>query len=168
MVDAIPALTKEENVKTFEKFNVFTRAELASRADVEFDQFSKAVNIEAKTMIDMAGKQFIPAAIKYQSEIAETVNSTKKAAPDLSCRAELDILKKVDSYVNETEGALNNLIAALDEAEKIDDHKEKAEFFHNTVTKRMKELRQPVDCLEMIVAKEDWPMPSYGDLLFEV
>jgi glutamine synthetase len=168
MVDAIPALTKEENVKTFEKFNVFTRAELASRADVEFDQFSKAVNIEAKTMIDMAGKQFIPAAIKYQSEIAETVNSTKKAAPDLSCRAELDILKKVDSYVNETEGALNNLIAALDEAEKIDDHKEKAEFFHNTVTKRMKELRQPVDSLEMIVAKEDWPMPSYGDLLFEV
>ena len=168
MVDAIPALTKEENVKTFEKFNVFTSAELASRADVEFDQYSKTVNIEARTMIDMAGKQFIPAAIKYQSKIAETVNSTKKAAPDLSCQAELDILKKVDSYVDETVRALKSLEAALDEAGKIEDHKEKAVFFHETVTEKMKELRAPVDSLEMIVAKEDWPMPSYGDLLFEV
>ena len=80
MVDAIPALVTDKAVKLFEEFGVFTRAELESRAEIEYETYAKAINIEARTMIDMASKQIIPAVIKYTTQLAKSISAVKEPA----------------------------------------------------------------------------------------
>ena len=166
MVEAIPALTTEKTIKMFEEFKVFTRAELESRAEIKFENYSKAINIEARTMIDMASKQIIPAVIKYTKTLADTVISVKGAGADASVQAEL--LTEVSSLLNQTKKALEALIAVTDQASSMEEGADQARFYHSDVVPAMAALRAPVDELEMIVDKEAWPMPSYGDLIFEV
>ena len=166
MVEAIPALTTEKTIKMFEEFKVFTRAELESRAEIKFENYSKAINIEARTMIDMASKQIIPAVIKYTKTLADTVISVKEAGADASVQAEL--LTEVSSLLNQTKKALEALIAVTDQASSMEEGADQARFYHSDVVPAMAALRAPVDELEMIVDKEAWPMPSYGDLIFEV
>ena len=166
MVEAIPALTTEKTIKMFEEFKVFTRAELESRAEIKFENYSKAINIEARTMIDMASKQIIPAVIKYTKTLADTVISVKEAGADASVQAEL--LAEVSSLLNQTKKALEALIVVTDQAASMEEGADQARFYHSDVVPAMAALRAPVDELEMIVDKEAWPMPSYGDLIFEV
>ena len=166
MVEAIPALTTEKTIKMFEEFKVFTRAELESRAEIKFENYSKAINIEARTMIDMASKQIIPAVIKYTKTLADTVISVKEAGADASVQVEL--LTEVSSLLNQTKKALEALIAVTDQASSMEEGADQARFYHSDVVPAMAALRAPVDELEMIVDKEAWPMPSYGDLIFEV
>lgn len=166
MVEAIPALTTEKTIKMFEEFKVFTRAELESRAEIKFENYSKAINIEARTMIDMASKQIIPAVIKYTKTLADTVISVKEAGADASVQAEL--LTEVSSLLNQTKKALEALIVVTDQAASMEEGADQARFYHSDVVPAMAALRAPVDELEMIVDKEAWPMPSYGDLIFEV
>ncbi len=165
-VDAIPALTTPETVEMFEKFHVLTRTELESRAEIKYENFAKIINIEARTMIDMASKQIIPAILKYTRELADTINAVRAAGVDASVQKE--ILKDVTFLLVETRNALKALSKVTEEVRGIVDVKEKAEYYHNVVRPAMDALRAPVDKLEMIVDKEDWPMPSYGDLIFEV
>ena len=166
MVEAIPALTTEKTIKMFEEFNVFTRAELESRAEIKFENYSKAINIEARTMIDMASKQIIPAVIKYTKTLADTVISVKEAGADASVQA--DLLSEVSSLLTRTKKALEALIVVTDQASSMEEGADQARFYHSDVVPAMEALRAPVDELEMIVDKEAWPMPSYGDLIFEV
>ncbi|MGF0019464.1 glutamine synthetase III [Sporofaciens sp. SGI.106] len=166
MVDAIPALTTDKAVNLFEKFHVFTKAELESRAEIKYEIYAKAINIEAKTMIDMASKQIVPAIIKYTKELADTINSVKAAGADVSVQAEL--LTEISGLLVETKKALKALEAVTAEAGAMEEGQEQAVFYHDTVFTAMDALRTPVDKLEMIVDKEAWPMPSYGDLMFEV
>ena len=166
MVDAIPALTTDKAVNLFEKFHVFTKAELESRAEIKYEIYAKAINIEAKTMIDMASKQIVPAIIKYTKELADTINSVKVAGADVSVQAEL--LTEISGLLVETKKALKALEAVTAEAGAMEEGQEQAVFYHDTVFTAMDALRTPVDKLEMIVDKEAWPMPSYGDLMFEV
>ncbi len=166
MVEAIPALTTEKSVAMFEKFRVFTRAELESRAEIKFENYSKAVNIEARTMIDMAGKQFVPAVIKYTKELADTVLAVKAAGVDASVQA--DLLAEISGLLAEMKKALSALVEVTDKAAVMDEGEAQARFYHAEVVPAMEALRAPVDKLEMIVDKEAWPMPSYGDLIFEV
>lgn len=166
MVEAIPALTTEKAVQMFERFNVFTRAELESRAEIKYENYAKAINIEARTMIDMASKQIIPAVIKYTKSLADTVLAVREAGADVSVQAEL--LEKVSALLKETKEALSVLIAVADKASEMEEGKDQAEYYHSEVVPAMDNLRKPVDELEMIVDKEAWPMPSYGDLIFEV
>ena len=166
MVEAIPALTTEKAITMFEKFKVFTRAELESRAEIKFENYAKAINIEARTMIDMASKQFIPAVIKYTKSLADTVIAVKAAGADASVQAEA--LTEVTTLLAETKAALENLKAVEEKAVAMGEGEEQARFYHFEVVPAMEELRAPVDKLEMIVDKEAWPMPSYGDLIFEV
>lgn len=166
MVDAIPSLTTEKTVSVFERFKVFTRAELESRAEIKFESYSKAVNIEAKTMIDMASKQIVPAVIKYTKELAEAVVFVQQAGVETSVQSEL--LKDVSCLLVKTKAALKTLIRVTDQAADMEEGEAKARFYYEVVTKAMEELRAPVDELEMIVDKDIWPMPSYGDLIFEV
>ena len=166
MVEAIPALTTEKTIKMFEEFKVFTRAELESRAEIKFENYSKAINIEARTMIDMASKQIIPAVIKYTKTLADTVISVKEAGADASVQVEL--LTEVSSLLNQTKKALEALISVTDQASSMEEGADQARFYHSDVVPAMAALRAPVDELEMIVDKEAWPMPSYGDLIFEV
>ncbi len=166
MVEAIPALTTEKAVAMFEKFKVFTRAELESRAEIKYENYAKAINIEARTMIDMASKQFIPAVIKYTKELADTVIAVKEAGADASVQAEL--LGEISGLLGKTKQALSELIRLTDQAAVMKEGEEQARFYHFDVVPAMEALRAPVDRLEMIVDKEAWPMPSYGDLIFEV
>ena len=166
MVEAIPALTTEKAVSMFEKFKVFTKAELESRAEIKFESYAKAINIEARTMIDMASKQIIPAIIKYTKDLADTVVAVKEAGADASVQAEL--LTEVSGLLAETKKALEALKVVADQAAAMEEGEDQARFYHFDVVPAMEALRTPVDTLEMIVDKEAWPMPSYADLIFEV
>ena len=166
MVEAIPALTTEQTVEMFERFHVLTRAELESRAEIRYENYSKAINIEARTMIDMASKQFVPAFVKYTRSLADTVNAVREAGADTTVQAE--ILNEVTKLLGETREALAALTKVTEEAMEKPEGEERARFYYFEVTPAMERLRAPVDRLEMIVDKEAWPMPSYGDLLFEV
>ena len=166
MVEAIPALTTEKAVSMFEKFKVFTKAELESRAEIKFESYAKAINIEARTMIDMASKQIIPAIIKYTKDLADTVVTVKEAGADASVQA--DLLAEVSGLLTETKKALEALKVVTDQAAAMEEGEDQARFYHFDVVPAMEALRAPVDALEMIVDKEAWPMPSYGDLIFEV
>ena len=166
MVEAIPALTTEKAVSMFEKFKVFTKAELESRAEIKFESYAKAINIEARTMIDMASKQIIPAIIKYTKDLADTVVTVKEAGADASVQA--DLLAEVSGLLTETKKALEALKVVTDQAAAMEEGEDQARFYHFDVVPAMEALRTPVDTLEMIVDKEAWPMPSYGDLIFEV
>ena len=165
-VEAIPALTTEKTVATFERFKVFTKAELESRQEIKFENYSKAINIEARTMIDMASKQIVPAVIKYTKTLAESVVFVMKAGVDASVQSRL--LNEVQCLLVESQKALDHLIDVTEKAFAMESGEEKARYYYFEVTTAMDALRAPVDKLEMIVDKEAWPMPSYGDLMFEV
>ena len=166
MVEAIPALTTGKAIKLFERFHVFTETELRSRAEIKYENYAKNINIEAKTMIDMASKQIIPAIMKYTKTLADTVLAVREAGVDASVQAEA--LEEVTALLKETSDALKALEEITEEAGSMAEGKEQAEFFKFKVFPAMDALRTPVDKLEMIVDKEAWPMPSYGDLIFEV
>ena len=166
MVEAIPAVTTEKAVKLFERFGVFTKAELESRAEIQYEAYAKAINIEARTMIDMASKQFVPAFIKYTKTLADTVIAVKAAGADASVQTEA--LNDVTALLAETKAALDSLVKVTEEAAAKEEGAVQAIFYHSEVVPAMDALRAPVDKLEMIVDKEAWPMPSYGDLIFEV
>ncbi|SCH08725.1 Glutamine synthetase [uncultured Clostridium sp.] len=166
MVESIPAITTDKAVALFERFSVFTKAELESRAEIEYEAYAKAINIEARTMIDMASKQFIPAVMKYTKQLADTVIAVKEAGVDAEVQSEA--LAEVSVLLKETKEALATLKKVTEEAAEKEEGEVQATYYHSEVVPAMEALRVPVDKLEMIVDKEAWPMPSYGDLIFEV
>ena len=167
MVDAIPALTTDKAVKLFEEFHVFTKTELESRAEIQYEIYAKAVNIEAKTMIDLATKQIIPAVVRYTTVLADSVN-TVRAVGDIDVSVQLELLKKCSALLKTTNSAMKNLSDVVAKVSEIPEGRERAVYCKDIVCKAMTELRAPVDELEMLVDKSMWPMPSYGDLIFEV
>jgi glutamine synthetase len=167
MVEAIPVLATKKSVELFEKFGVYTKAELESRVEVLYESYAKAVNIEAKVMIDMVGKQIMPAVIHYTKELADCINAVKKA-----CSADVDALSEllltVTALLSQVKIAFNNLKEVTAIAAKMDEGMDQAIYYRDEVLMAMNTLRTPVDELEMIVDKKVWPMPSYDDLLFEL
>ena len=166
MVDAVPALTAPKAIKLFESFGVFTESELRSRAEIKYEAYAKAINIEAKSMIDIASKHIIPAVVSYTTELANSVIAVSEAGVDSSTQKEL--LDEVTKYLKEMKAALKKLTEVTEKASDITEGKAQATYFRDVVKVAMDELRAPADKLEMIVDKEFWPFPSYGDLLFEV
>ena len=166
MVEAIPALVTDKAIQLFGKFGVFTEAELRSRAEIQYEGYSKALNIEARAMIDIVSKHIIPAVMRFSRNLAGTVNEIKTAGADVT--VPMNMLKDTTALLSQTKLALAKLQEAADQAAAMENGREQAEYYHEVVFKDMEELRVPVDKLEMIVDKEEWPMPSYGDLLFEV
>ena len=146
MVDAIPALTTDKAVELFGEFGVFTKTELESRAEIQYEIYAKAINIEAKTMVDMATKQIIPAV-------------------DVS--VQMDLLKKASKLLKEVNSTMNKLSKLVDQIETHPEGRDRAVFCREKLVPAMEKLREPVDELEMLVDKDMWPMPSYGDLVFE-
>ncbi|MBR3607562.1 MAG: glutamine synthetase III [Lachnospiraceae bacterium] len=166
MVEAVDTLTTEKSVKLFERFGIFTRAELQSREEILYETYAKTINIEALTMIDMASKQIIPAVVSYTKELADTVIAVAQAGVEPTVQREL--LAKVNLYLKEMQQALKELQEAEDKVQKIANAKEKAFFYSEVVTAAMGKLRTPADQLEVLVDKKVWPFPTYADLLFEV
>ena len=166
MVEAASTLTTEKAIKLFERFGIFTKVELESREEITYETYAKTINIEALTMIDMASKKFIPAVVKYTKTLADTVIAVKEAGADASVQAEL--LGDVSTRLSAAKSALTKLEKAVAEATVIEDAKAQAFFYKDTVKDAMAELRAPIDELEMLVDKEVWPVPTYGELTFEV
>lgn len=166
MVDAIPALTTDAAIDMFEHFKVFTKAELEARAEIQYEIYAKAINIEARTMIDMATKQIIPAVVKYTTVLAESVNQVRTAGKTYNVSVQEKLLEKTSALLAESYEALNHLAEVTAEIEKKEEGPERAGYCLDVIMPAMTELRTPVDALEMVVDKEMWPMPSYGDLMF--
>ena len=166
MVEAVETLTTEKSIKLFERFGIFTKAELESRAEVLYETYSKTINIEALTMIDMAKKQILPAVMKYTKALADTVIAVREAGADAFVQAEL--LHEISAKLKEAKEALAALEKKVAATNSVHNQKELAFYFKNEVHVAMDALRAPVDALEMLVDKEVWPMPTYGDLIFEV
>ena len=165
-VEAISALLSEKNIKLFEKYQVFSQRELHSRAEIEYEEYAKVIHIEAKATINIATKQLIPAVIRYTNKLADTVNSMNEAG----CNAVVPkrLLNQVNGLLIEAWEALDILQDYTYGADSIISLQEKANYYYKEVVGRMEDLRRPLDQLEMLIDKKDWPMPSYGDLLFEV
>ncbi|HCM12110.1 MAG TPA: glutamine synthetase type III, partial [Lachnospiraceae bacterium] len=168
MVDAIPALTTKKAIDLFGKHHIFTPVELHSRAEVLYESYSKTINIEAKTMISMASVQYIPAVINYTRKLADSINAVKAAAPDIDVSVQTELLKETSKLLYEAEEARKKLNAVVSEASSMGEGADQAVFFRDKVIPAMAKLRAPIDSLELIVDKELWPVPTYGDLLFEV
>ncbi len=167
MVEAIPALTTPKAVELFGKFNVFNESELQSRAEILYEIYAKAVNIEARAMINITHKTLIPSVIKYVTSLANSINAVKAACGcDISVQTEL--LTESSSLLSQARKALQALETATDAGLAMNAGKEQAEYYSENVTAAMTALRAPIDKLEIMVDKSMWPMPSYGDLIFEV
>ncbi|MBQ4537819.1 MAG: glutamine synthetase III [Lachnospiraceae bacterium] len=166
MVEAVDTLTTKKSIQLFEKFGIFTEAELHSRAEILYEIYAKTINIEALTMIDMANQQIIPAVMKFSKSLADTTIAIKEAGGDSYAAAEL--LKDVTAKLTETKKAVAHLLEVEKKASSMARGKEQAFYYYETVMTAMNDLRTPADELEKLVDKEYWPFPTYADLLFEV
>ena len=166
MVDALSYLTKPENVALFERHGVMTRVELKSREEVGYETYSKTINIEAKTMIDMAKKQIIPAVIRYTTTVANSVAAVESVGMDASVQR--IILSDCSKYLKQMNDALIILQDKVEKASLISEPKAQAIAYRDEVFTAMKSLREPADALEMIVDSKEWPMPTYAELMFSV
>ncbi len=168
MVDSIEALTTDKSVKLFEEFGIYTRKELESRAEIKYEMYSKQINIEARTMIDIASKHIIPAIIQGTTELATSINQVVSAIGEEMASTQKEILYEMSANLTDSKVALENLSDLADKASAMSYGKEMAVFYRDKVIPAMNELRSNIDAAEMIVSKSTWPMPSYGDLIFEV
>ncbi|MSS62341.1 glutamine synthetase III family protein [Velocimicrobium porci] len=168
MVDAIPSLTDEKTIAIFEKHHVLSKAELQSRAEIHYEAYAKAINIEAKTMIDMVSKQYIPAVISFITKVATSINQVKMACAEADTSVQEELLKKCSNLLTDAKKELEELKINTNKAGEKTNGKEQAEFFKDVVVPIMEQLRAAIDYLEMLVGKEEWPVPTYADLLFEV
>ena len=165
MVDAIPYLTSEKSVALFEEFHVFTRTELESRAEIKYEIYGKAINIEARTMLDMVSKQIIPSVIRYTTVLADSLNALRTAGcADYSVQQEL--LTETSELLSMTSQRMKELEKLVSKVYAYPEGRQRAVYCRRELVPAMEALRIPVDKLEMIVDKEIWPMPSYGDLIF--
>ncbi len=166
IVDAIPAFVEQSTVDMYGKFGILSKAELEARKEIMFEQYAGVRNIEALTMIDMANKMLIPAAVKYTKKLADTVLAVKEAGVDATVQTEL--LSEVSEKLTAMKKATAELADITDKAANAGDAQAVAKAYKDDVMAAMATLRKPADELEVIMPKEEWPMPTYGDLVFEL
>lgn len=166
MVESVATLTTEKSIRMFERFHIFTKAELESHAEILYETYAKSINIEALTMIYMANRQIIPAVVAYTKKLADAVIAVRTAGAGTKVQEAL--LHETTQLLEEMQEALEML--EMDEAKAADykDNKEKAFYYKDVIRKDMEALRAPADRLEQIVDKNMWPFPTYADMLFEV
>ncbi len=167
MVDSIPALVTEKSKTLFAKHHVFNEAELESRAEINYENYAKVINIEAKTMVDMVKKQIAPAVIKYQAELAEGVNQLK-AAGITEVSVQMRLMNDIATELVNMQNSVISLENKLREVALISEVSEQAKFFYNTVFVEMSVLRKAADALELLLPRTAWPFPQYAELLFDI
>ncbi|MBR6228555.1 MAG: glutamine synthetase III [Eubacterium sp.] len=168
MVEATAYFLDEKSVKMFENQGVYSLAELESRAEINYEAYAKALNIEARTMLKMATKQYIPAVMKYVTSLADSINSVTQACPEANISVQKELLILCSNHLADARKAVVALRSAVKKAMTLESGREQAEYFLNTVLPLMESLRRPIDELEDMVDKKLWPVPAYGDMLFEV
>ncbi len=167
MVDAIPALTTDKAVELFTRFGVYTRSELESRAEIMFETYSKVLRIEARTMIHMAGKHYIPTGLRYVTQLSQSL-AAMAVCPEACSDVQRTLLIRCSSLISEANQALEQLKALIVQVDAMDNMSQMAATYHDYVAPTMAKLRRPIDELELLVDKSMWPVPTYGDLMFEV
>lgn len=165
--DAIPHYKDEKNIKLFTKHNIFSEVEVVSRTDILLEEYSKTINIEAVTMLHIASKEIIPAVVEYLNELCESASLKKSINPAFSSECEEGLIADVSAKEAELYKAVNVLKAALKNAPS-DDAQTSANYYRDVVIPAMANVRKPADELELLVGREYWPFPTYGDLLFSV
>ena len=166
MVDAVAALTTECAVKLFTEFGVFSRKELESRMEIKYETYSKDIHIEARTMLELTGKYFLPAMIRSAGKLAEFINAIEQAGGDASVQRNL--LTELSGLIKTANEAKRQLEEVTKQAERHPAGRTQAVLYRDNVVPAMEALRRPVDAAEMILDKEMWPVPSYADLMFEI
>ena len=165
---ALPALIEPKNIQLMEDFGVLTKVEMESRYEVEMEHYSKIINIEALTMLEMARKQLLPAVNSYMSEVANTAASKLAVSETISVRSETKTLQKLSADADAMSDAIDTLQAAVDAAKTLPTETEKAVAFHSDVIPAMDALRAAADDAETICGEDYWPLPSYSKMLYYV
>lgn len=165
--DAFDQYTAPKNIALFGEFGIYNAKEIESRCEIHHEEYSKTIHIEALTMLDIAVKRIIPASSKYASDLATGINQIKAAINMVYPGADEDILRKVISLTNELYGATNVLSEVINEAENLSGSLQ-SHYYREEVLPRMEDVRRFADNLELIVAKDYWPLPTYSDMLFYV
>ena len=168
MVDTVPALKTEKAEKLFTKFGVYSKSELEARAEIMYETFVKVVKIEAKTMTHMSSKHFIPASITYTTRLGQSITAVKDACPQADMTVQQNLLIRISNLLTQISNAQNHLNALLVEVDSMEDMQSMALAYQEKVVPAMAALRKPVDEMELLVDKSIWPVPTYGDLMFEV
>jgi len=163
--DAIPYFNDTKAIELFKKYSIFTKNELDSRAEIMLDSYSKHINIEAKIMISMTQQDIIPAVINYTNKLANSINSIQSVSSEIDTTVQNKFLKDISTHLSTLHSKLVSLKMERDDSYFTKDPLKQAESYKNLLT-AMDELRDVADKLELIVAKEDWPFPTYEDLLF--
>ncbi len=167
-VDAYKCFDLPKNVELFTRHGVMNEVEITSRKDILFENYSKIINIEALTMIEMAGREIIPAVNEYIGDLATSASAKLAVAPKANCDVERDIITKLSDLNAKAYAKVAELRLAEAEAAKISDSEKMAEAYKDKVLPLMSELREVVDKMEMLTASDYWPLPSYGDMMFRV
>ena len=165
---ALPALIEPKNIALMEDFGVLTKVEMESRYEVEMEHYSKIINIEALTMLEMARKQLLPAVNAYMSEVANTAASKLAVSENLSVRSETKALTRLSADADAMSDAVDELQASVDAAKALSDESAKAVAFHDDVLPKMDALRAAADDAETICGEDYWPLPSYSKMLYYV
>jgi glutamine synthetase len=165
---ALPALIDPKNIALMEEFGVLTKVEMHSRYEVEMEHYSKIINIEALTMLEMARKQLLPAINSYMSEVANTAASKLAVSEAISVRSETKTLTRLSTDADAMSDAIDALQAAVDTAEAMTDESAKAVSFHDDVLPKMDALRAAADDAETVCGEDYWPLPSYSKMLYYV
>ena len=167
-VDALPTFLAPKNVELFTKHKIFTEKEMESRYEILLETYSKVINIEGLTMVDMAKKQILPAVNSYIGNLASTAKKKLSVTEGLSCRMEKDLLEKLSVLEDSAYDKANKLAALLEEGGKLSDGLAQATFYKDQILPAMEALRSDCDALEVDTAESSWPFPQYGDLLFHI
>ncbi len=167
-VDALPTFLAPKNVELFTKHKIFTEKEMESRYEILLETYSKVINIEGLTMVDMAKKQILPAVNSYIGDLAATAKKKLAVTEGLSCKMEKDLLEKLSVLEDSAYDKANKLAALLEEGGKISDGLAQATFYKDQILPAMEELRSDCDALEVDTAESSWPFPQYGQLLFHI
>ena len=167
-VDAVAKYTKPKYIEVMERHGILTADEIKSRQDILFEEYSKAINIEALTMLDMAKRKILPACIEFTGKVSDAYNSKQAASLALDLSAEKTLLTRLSRHTGELSRAIDKLDEVLIKAHGVEETMDSAYFFHNEVIPCMLELRKSADSLEMLVSEEAWPIPNYSDLLYSL
>lgn len=168
MVSSVPSLTTEKAVDLFGKFGVYTKTELESRSEILYETYAKVTCIEARTMVHMAAKHYIPSVVRYTARLADSICKVHTACPGVTTSVQDKLLERTSLLLEQTSAALARLEDAVAASNQMECVRQMAEFCHDEMTPAMQALRAPIDQLELIVDKDIWPVPTYGDLMFEV
>ena len=166
--EALPAFIQEHNLALFEKHHILTRGEAYSRYEINLDNYSKVVNIEALTMLEMVRQDILPAVTGYVRTLSETVAAKKQACPKANCQMEESLIVKLSDLTAKLFHDAETLEANVQTAKAVEDKQKQAEAYRDLVLSLMAEVRETADTMEVYTPKDVWPMPTYGDLLFSI